>query len=229
MEAFVAMKFMLCLDGSQLSESAIPICKKLAEAAQAEVQLVRVIEHDHVNAGEAYSGNITLSAEEREQLEGEDRRVLRRLDEVASGFSTPTSTHLLHGREPAKALIQEASENRADLVVMATHSRGAAGEAVFGSVAKEVTHSGVAPVLMVHPVRAPAPKNLPIGSYVFTSDGKDLGVLRAVTERQIKVEDASGKTLWLDAADVANIEAGRILLQYDASDLPKHFSSAVRS
>ena len=223
------MKFMLCLDGSQLSESAIPFCKTLAEAAQAEVQVVRVIEHDHVNTGEAYSGNITLSAEERDQLENEDRRLLMRLDEVASRFATPTSTHLLHGREPAKALIEEASQNRADLVIMATHSRGAAGDAVFGSVAKEVTRSGVAPVLMVHPLRAPAPANLPIGSYVFTSDGKDLGVLREVTQRQIKIEDASGKALWLDASDVANIEAGRILLQYDASDLPKHFPSAVRS
>ena len=223
------MKFMLCLDGSKLSESAIPFCKTLAEAAHAEVALVRVIEHDHANAGEAYSGNITLSPAINKRLEDEDRRLMKRLDEIASTFSIPTSTHLLHGREPAKTLIEEASQKRVDLVVMATHSRGAAGNAVFGSVAQEITQSGAAPVAMLHVVHSPAPTKLPVGLYVFSSDGQELGVLRGVTGHQIKVEDASGHEMWLQASDVATIEGGRILLQYGTSDLPQHLSPADRS
>jgi nucleotide-binding universal stress UspA family protein len=218
----MVMKIMLCLDGSTLSESAIPISKSLAEAVHAEVEIVRVIEHEPVNTGEAYSGNITLPPKISKHLEDEDRRLLEHLDEIALTFSTPTSTHLLHGADTAKVLVEEANTKGVDMVVMATHSRGSVGEAIFGSVAQEVTKSGVAPVLMVHPVHSPVPTRLPIGAYVFTSDGQDLGKLQEVTARQIKVEDEAGHDLWLESNDVATIEAGRILLHYDASDLPRH-------
>ena len=218
----MVMKIMLCLDGSKLSESAIPISKSLAEAAHAEVEIVRVIEHEPVNTGEAYSGNITLPPKISKHLEDEDRRLLEHLDEIAFTFSTPTTTHLLHGADTAKVLVEEATTKGIDMVVMATHSRGSVGEAIFGSVAQEVTKSGVAPVVMVHPVHSPVPTRLPIGAYVFTSDGQDLGKLEEVTARQIKVEDEAGHDLWLESNDVATIEAGRILLHYDASDLPRH-------
>jgi len=225
-EVLMVMKFMLCLDGSKLSESAIPICKSLAEATQAQVEVVRVIEHEPVNTGEAYSGNITLPPGISKHLEDEDRRLLKHLDEIATTLSTPTTTRLLHGADTAKVLVEEATMNGVDMVIMATHSRGSVGEAIFGSVAQEVTKSGVAPVLLVHPVHSPVPTRLPVGAYVFTSDGQDLGKLLEVTARQIKVEDDTGHDLWLDSSDVATIEAGRILLHYDASDLPRHLVPA---
>ncbi|MGH2632953.1 MAG: universal stress protein, partial [Tepidiformaceae bacterium] len=187
------------------------------------------IEHEHVNTGEAYSGNITLPADLAKHLEDEDGRVLKRLDAVASRFSPTASTRVLHGRETAQTLIEEATANQVDLVVMATHSRGGVGEAILGSVAHDVTKAGGIPVLLVHPEHAARPNKLPLGAYVFTSDGQELGRLEKVSGHQITVKHASGHEIRLSAADVAAIEGGRIVLHYDASDLPRHLSAAVRA
>lgn len=221
------MKFMLCLDGSKLSESAIPICTSLATAANADVEIVRVIEHGPIDTGEAYSGNITLSPELVKSLDGEDTRLVKHLDDLTSRFPGTASTHLLHGRETAQVLIEEAVSKGADLIVMATHSRSGAGEAPLGSVARDVTKNSGIPVLLVHPAATASPAMLPAGAYVFTSDGQELGKLRDAGPGGITIESSSGDRIHLAAADVAGIEGGRILLHYDVSDLPVHLSQAA--
>ena len=159
MEAFVAMKFMFCLDGSPLSESAIPFCKALTEAAQAEVQLVYVIGRDHGNTGEATG----------------------------------------HGRSGVWKCGERSHEQR--------RRPGIDG----------------APVASAGPGKSPH-------WFVRLHFGRQRswGVARGDGAPD-KDRRRFGKALWLDASDVVNIESGRILFQYDASDLAKHFSSTVRS
>ncbi len=162
-----------------------------------------MIEPEPVNEGEAYSGNITLPREFSQHLENENRRVLKQLDDITGRFSTPVSTRLLHGRETAQVLIEEATTNRADLVVMATHSRSGVPATIFGSVAQDVTKKSGIPVLMVHPEHAPAPTELPVGAYVFTSDGGELGKLTKVSPDQVTIKPASGQEFRLSARDAS--------------------------
>jgi nucleotide-binding universal stress UspA family protein len=51
----------------------------------------------------------------------------------------------------AKTIVQRATEEQPDVIVMATHSRGRLSHLLFGSTTEEVVRSGIAPVLVVHP------------------------------------------------------------------------------
>ena len=218
------MKFMLCLDGSRFSEAAVPICRKLATASGAEVILVRAIEHHETNLGEPYSGNLDVSPAGRARLEREDHQAKAELEKIAGTFTTPADTVLLHSKSAADVLLEEAKSQQVDLIVMSTHSRSVVGEIAFGSTANELVRSGVAPVLMVHPVddtqlQAGA---LPVGSFVFTADGEQIGKLTSRIRDRLEVTAADGEVLWFSLASVEHLEAGRLLLNFTSADLRQH-------
>jgi nucleotide-binding universal stress UspA family protein len=54
--------------------------------------------------------------------------------------------------DAARRIIECARAERPDVIVMATHSRRPLGQVLFGSTTEAVVRSGVAPVLVVHPV-----------------------------------------------------------------------------
>ena len=58
--------------------------------------------------------------------------------------------HFLHGA-PHAEVIDFATDNRTDLIVMGTHGRGVAAHLLLGSVAAKVVRSAPCPVLTVHP------------------------------------------------------------------------------
>jgi nucleotide-binding universal stress UspA family protein len=68
--------------------------------------------------------------------------------------------------DPAEEITAFAREEGVDLVIMATHGRSGLQRAVMGSVAEKVLHNASVPVIMVPPVRAPAPKPLPFADLV---------------------------------------------------------------
>jgi nucleotide-binding universal stress UspA family protein len=55
---------------------------------------------------------------------------------------------LAHGK-PAREIVQRVESGDYDLIVMGTHGRGRVGEAVVGSVSREVVHGSRTPVLLV--------------------------------------------------------------------------------
>ncbi|MEA2482173.1 MAG: hypothetical protein QOC55_120 [Thermoleophilaceae bacterium] len=55
---------------------------------------------------------------------------------------------LAHGK-PAREIVQRVESGDYDLIVMGTHGRGRVGEAVVGSVSREVVHRSRTPVLLV--------------------------------------------------------------------------------
>jgi nucleotide-binding universal stress UspA family protein len=58
---------------------------------------------------------------------------------------------------PAHAICAYAQRVRADLIVMGTHGRTGVRRLLLGSVAEQVLHKAGCPVLVVPPVREPAP------------------------------------------------------------------------
>jgi hypothetical protein len=83
---------------------------------------------------------------------------------VATG--RPVCAAVQYG-EPAKEIIDFAKGGQFDLIVMATHVRGALRETLQDSVTAEVSRSGVAPVLALTPYKnaeCPIMRSLRTGS-----------------------------------------------------------------
>ena len=93
-----------------------------------------------------------LGAQEWDRLRAqsdEEAEAARRT--VAADLPLPARVTVLHGEDAAEAIAAYARRTGADLIALTTHARGPFGELVWGSTAKALTRSGVAPVLLVHP------------------------------------------------------------------------------
>jgi nucleotide-binding universal stress UspA family protein len=88
------------------------------------------------------------------------------------------STRLLQGRV-WEALVRHIEESGADLVVMATHGRGAFSRAWLGSVADALLRHTDRPVLLVRPLEDDAPppgdEDIDFSRILVPLDGSDLG------------------------------------------------------
>lgn len=88
-------------------------------------------------------------AAEREQAE----TTLAKLKaELEAGGAPEVRTAVIEGHA-ATAIVDVAAEEKADVIVMATHGRGGLERAVLGSVADHVMRHAPCPVLLVRPPR----------------------------------------------------------------------------
>jgi nucleotide-binding universal stress UspA family protein len=132
------------LDGSHFSEMALPVAVDLARKAHASVRLVMV--HEPILA-------MVPALSEKEEPE-ERAHELEYLAGLATGVD-------LHGTAPTyevivgdarTALMETAEQTLADLIVMATHGRGAFSRFWLGSVADHVMRHATVPVLLIRPL-----------------------------------------------------------------------------
>ena len=129
---------MVPLDGSELSEAALPVAEWLARGLGAELLLVMV---GHVPETSVQAAN------ERADLEAMLERAAGRMQGLA------IRRRLGISNSPSQGIIDVIAEELPDLVVMSTHGRSGWAELVQGSVAEEVVRAGLVPVTLVHPQR----------------------------------------------------------------------------
>ena len=168
------------LDGSPLSEAALPIAKKLLEGGAREATLFAVghapkatrlrrrslrrpLPLSAASLGMGQVGStMVIPPDEPAYVETMDQAVDRlehELLEYLAGvghdlLETGAEVHVaVHFGEPAREIVDYAKEGGFDLIVMATHGRSGVRETLQGSVTAEVLRSGVAPVLAVRPER----------------------------------------------------------------------------
>jgi nucleotide-binding universal stress UspA family protein len=153
-------KILLTLDGSEVSQQAIPHAVTLAKQTGAEVILVQVIDSEsqmlmraagatiepiavgQVTADIAHEAVVAEREEAQVNLEGVKAAML------AQGVGT-VSTMIREGY-PGDEIVAAADETKADVVVIATHGRSGLGRAILGSVADHIVrHAGLASVLLV--------------------------------------------------------------------------------
>ncbi len=140
---------MLTLDGSELSESALPHAVSLAKAYGSRLLILRVVppvihpfEVDY-GVGSPYGYEKILEAE----TQAANDYLSAKVNEVqAQGV---TAEALGPFGEPASAILDTAEQRGVQLIVMATHGRSGIGRFVFGSVADRVLRSAEVPVLLV--------------------------------------------------------------------------------
>lgn len=186
------------LDGSALSEQALPYATALAKALQAQIDLVRIvpdIERENLlvdSLSTMYVGEVAGTYTEQNQ------RVLDMLRDQADGYLSARAeplrlsgfdvTQTVRVGPPAEVLVELANHVPEPLIVMATHGYSGLQRWALGSVADKIVHATQAPIVLVR-------KALPEGvepnfsEIVVPLDGSPIGnqVLSVATELAGKV------------------------------------------
>ena len=208
------MRLLVCVDESRFSQSVLPLARRLAASMNADVEIVTVVPPIE-RGGEPWSGQVGTPAKQPPP-----ESVTAALVSAASGFTPAATTNVVVASDAAAGIVHHARLTHPDIIVIATHSRGTLGEAVVGSTAREVTRSGVAPVLLLHPVAADGLRasDIPIGIYAFSSEGDPLGEVVKLTNDAV-VFRAGTKEFSLPATISGVITAGRLSLAISSADV----------
>jgi nucleotide-binding universal stress UspA family protein len=160
---------LLPLDGSLRAEAAYPIAVRLAKGAGAKLHLLMVHHRTPVliGMGAVPVSNAGLEEEVKACEMSYLAELLAELGPVGDG---PAEVHYVYGTA-GTSICEEAARLAVDLVVMATHGRGAAGRFWLGSVADYVVRHMTAPVLLVHSgAKAEASTDHPIREILVALD-----------------------------------------------------------
>ena len=136
-------KMILCpVDFDDNSMAALAHARRLAIDMGATIHLLHVLPILPMFADHGVNVGVDEAAEEEAQRKLKDL-VRRRLTR------TPAEIHtrIAFVSEVPKTILASARDLAADLIVMATHGRGAIGHLLFGSVTEAVVRNAVCPVL----------------------------------------------------------------------------------
>jgi nucleotide-binding universal stress UspA family protein len=133
-------------DGSGPSQAAVAVAARFARENGSIVTICHVIDR---SGGFAYEG-IGVDTNNPATVRGHAQQIL---DEAASTFAPQTRTEsvLLEG-DPIERILECASANRVDLIVMGTHGRSGLSRMALGSVTEAVLRRADVPVLTVKAV-----------------------------------------------------------------------------
>lgn len=168
---------MVPLDGSEFAGRALPTARGVARRSGARLLLV------HVHAGyppaRAPEAPESLVEADRALVEEERRRLEAAAEEVrAEGLEAET----LFEEGPVAETLAERAGERADLLVMATHGRGAFSRFWLGSVADGLARRCSVPMLFVRP-DGTSPTEPDFERILLPLDGSELaeGILPAAS------------------------------------------------
>ena len=214
------------LDGSPLSEAALPYAEAIAEATGASLHLLSVVERD-LSLPYAYMG-MRVADMERRVVEADERNLGTRGLYLASKVAALQAQGLTVSRavvlgDPVDAILAAASQDDVTMVVMASRGRGAVGRMLVGSVADAVVRTGPRPTLIVRPeyVRIPPRKTrfeqlavgldgspaaeaaLPLAGELASTTGATLHMVRVEPAPNYAQEDttASARAYLMQARD----------------------------
>lgn len=158
------------LDGSSFAERVLPLAVQLAEGHGASIRLALVHTPHPIVGGEAGPGvvpDFDLRAREAEYLTSQ-------ADTIDPDKRGMVSTVHLDG-DPGPALEAEVRRASVDLVVMATHGRGAFSRFWLGSVADYLVRHLEVPVLLIRPGQeAGSDSHYPFRHVLVPLDGSTL-------------------------------------------------------
>ncbi len=121
---------LVALDGSALAERVLEPALDFVRLVQGRCTLLRVAEETQAVEARAYLESIA--------------RPIRKEGIVVQ-------TRVIVAPHAAEAILEEADKRRGDLIALGTHGRGGLRRMLLGSVADEVIHGAVTPVLVYRP------------------------------------------------------------------------------
>jgi nucleotide-binding universal stress UspA family protein len=154
------------LDGSILAEQALAPAAELARRTDANVILVRApnMEPAYATAGSAYG--LIYPEQSVGQASAEARDYLKSIQTSRAARGGSVRTVVAEG-DPAGAIVDVASQAKADIIVMSSHGHTGLTRWLLGSVAEKVLRAAGCPVLVVRSQRA-------IQRVLITLDGSEL-------------------------------------------------------
>jgi nucleotide-binding universal stress UspA family protein len=203
---------MVPLDGSPLAEQALPYARALATPATEIVLLEVVPWADEVRT--VLGKLVATAAEVQEAYEASAREELEEARRTWLGDQPKVTLEVAAG-DPAEQILWAAERHAVDLIVMASHGRGALGRWTFGSVADRIARSSPVPVMIIHPKDAAEPSAPPrIQRIVMLTDGSALSL------QSIPVAAALAKTLHLPVRVLRAIDPAALLTRAPVPPAP---------
>ncbi len=149
-------KILVPLDGSELAECVLPHVESIAKGCGAQkIVFLRVVEPFHMPLSGREVGYI-FTADDWKRMESESKATaenyLNRLMDRVNYDGINVQSEVLGGGRVADVIADYATDNEANLIVIATHGRSGVSRWIWGSVADRVLRSACVPVLMI---RAP--------------------------------------------------------------------------
>jgi nucleotide-binding universal stress UspA family protein len=135
---------LVALENSSYDDAILTHVRGLAALCSARVTLI------HVADGFAARNMQALKLRESEEMRVDREYLDRRAAEMA-GASVDCDAILASG-DPATEICEAATREQCDLIAMATHGHGFLNDVVRGSVANQVRHRTLIPVLLVRGV-----------------------------------------------------------------------------
>jgi len=148
---FACRKILVPLDGSETHEPALPVASRLARGWGAALHLVVVVPTAGTLSGHRAATGILMPSATRAILEiagQEAAAYVKRLESALSSEGLAATSSVSRG-EPVAALLEAAKAIDADLVVMATHARGALEGFWSGSLTPKLMQRLDRPILLV--------------------------------------------------------------------------------
>lgn len=142
-------RVLVLLDGSDLSESAIPGAAEVARRFDARISLATVVPPPFAVTS-PYVPAVVEDAETRDAILAGFQQYLNAMSGPLEGMGIPTDTAVVKGRDVASGILEHRDRIGADLVVMCSRGRSGVARLILGSVADKVVRSAPVPVL-VHP------------------------------------------------------------------------------
>lgn len=140
-------RILLTLDGSEISEQAIPKAVELARCFNAQLYLIRVISPLAKSFRVGMAPVSAVMSAEEQLMSLADKYLERILDNLAGeGLEIQAATRL---GIPYKEIINFAAENRVDLIIMSTRGESGFTRWLLGSNTDHVIRGTTIPVYIV--------------------------------------------------------------------------------
>lgn len=135
-------RLVVCLDGSAVAASILPVVRQWATELDLEVHLL----HITYPLGDPRAGDIHIPAETR-AVAGRLRTAAKMLQDagIAAGWSVEEDTQVAAG------IVGQAASRMADLIALATHGRTGLARIIAGNVALETIRRAPVPILTLRP------------------------------------------------------------------------------
>lgn len=143
-------RILVPLDGSRLGERALPLATTLARQFEGQLLLIRAIDFLHPSV---LSPHLTTTT--AEMMTQAYKQAHQEAYDYLQAWQTKLGRQglkveiLLSESSPAEAILDTASAQSVDCIVMGTHGRGGLARWTLGSVADKVIHHAPCPVLLV--------------------------------------------------------------------------------
>jgi nucleotide-binding universal stress UspA family protein len=140
-------RILVPVDGSPTSERALQEALRLARQQSGRLELVHVLGDVRLMEANSYINY----AEMKDAMTSAGKKLLAQTQMAAQQSGTAAEVKLLEagGTRIASAIVEEARQWQADLIVIGTHGRSGFSRVLFGSVAEGVVRTAHIPVLLI--------------------------------------------------------------------------------